>query len=175
MKRIVTMLSIALGLMSTTAIAQTTLKELKAGNIFYVSIPNYMSRTTGLNSSSTIQYKSAVKDVYGFVIEDPKEDLVLADLQFSSINEFYERFIADFLKNEGKRQVSKPVYQQKGGINFAECDFTYYDKDVEGEIYYLVGIVETKVSFYKVLSWTTAANKDKYKADFQKILYSLKD
>jgi hypothetical protein len=39
----------------------------------------------------------------------------------------------------------------------------------------LVGIVETKTAYYKVLSWAAAENKDKFKADFQKILYSLKD
>jgi hypothetical protein len=39
----------------------------------------------------------------------------------------------------------------------------------------LVGVVETKTAYYKVLSWAVAENKDKFKADFQKILYSLKD
>ena len=43
------------------------------------------------------------------------------------------------------------------------------------EIYYLVGIVETKTTFYKVLTWTNAKNKEKFKADFQRILYSIKD
>jgi hypothetical protein len=157
------------------AYAQTNLKEYKAGHVFTVSLPDYMNKTVGLNSAAAIQYKSAVKDVYGFIIVDTKEELSLAELTYSSINEFYEGFIPDFLKEEEKRNVSEPVYQKKGNINFVECDVTYFDKDAKADIYYLVGIVETKLSFYKVLAWSTVENKGKFKADFQKIIYSVKD
>lgn len=158
-----------------SSFAQAPLKEFKAGHIFYISLPDYMSKTAGLNSSSTIEYKNVVKDVYGFVIEDNKEILTLAELNYSSINEFYDDFIKDFLTEEKDRNVSAPKYQKKGDINFAEADITYYDEDAKSPIYYLVGIVETKASYYKVLSWCTAENKAKFKADFQKILYSLRD
>ena len=175
MKKLITICTTTLLLIASAAKAQAPLKEYKAGHVFYVSLPEYMSKTTGINSSSTIQYKSVVKDVYGFIIEDSKEELKLAEVNFSSINEFYEDFIGDFLKDEDKRKVSEPVYQKKGDINFIEADLVYYDKDAKADIYYLVGIVETPTTFYKVLSWAAAENKDKFKADFQRILYSLKD
>ena len=54
-------------------------------------------------------------------------------------------------------------------------DASYYDKDAKTEIFYLVGIVETSKAYYKVLSWSTVENKDKFKADFQQIMYSIKD
>ena len=173
MKTTITILLFCLATLTT--FAQTTLKEHKVGHVLYVRLPNYMSRTTGLNSASIIQYKSAVKDIYGFIIEDNKEELALADLNFASINEFFENFITDFVKDEEKRQVSEPIFQKKGSINFAECDVTYYDKEAKADIYYLVGIVETKSAFYKVLSWSDAEHKDRFKADFQKIIYSLRD
>ncbi len=160
---------------STAILAQTNLKEYKAGHSFNISLPDYMSKTMGLNSASTIQYKNVVKDVYGFVILDTKEDLALVEMNYGSAIEFYEDFIKDFLKDEEKRKVSKPQSQKKGEINFVESDISYYDKEAKTEIYYLVGIVETKTAFYKVLSWATLENKDKFKSDFQKILYSLKD
>lgn len=162
-------------LVSTLCYSQTTLKEYKAGHVFNISIPDYMTKTIGLNDAAIFQFKSEVKDVYGFVIEDNKEDLSLADFHFTSINEFYDDFIKDFLVDEPKRKVSKVKTQKIGEINFIESDLTYYDAEYEGEIYYLVGIVETKDAFYKVLSWSSAKNKDKFKADFQKILYSLND
>ena len=155
--------------------AQTNMKEFQVGHPFYVSLPDYMIKTSGLNSASAIQFKSEVKDVYGFIIEDNKEEMALVDIVFTSISEFYEDFIKDFLLDEKKRQITKPVYSKNGEINFAEADASYFDKEADTEIYYLVGIVETKTSFYKVLSWSTAANKDKFKADFQKIIYSLRD
>ncbi len=175
MKKTFTIFTTTLVLLTTTAFAQTEFKQYKAGHSFNIGLPEYMSKTIGLNSASAIQYKSTVKDVYGFIIFDTKEDLALVDMKYSSINEFYESFIKDFLKDEEKRKVSKPQSQKKGEKNFIECDVTYYDKDATIEIYYLVGVVETKTAYYKVLSWAAAENKDKFKTDFQKILYSLKD
>ena len=122
MKKLIAICTTTLLLITSAAMAQAPLKEYKAGHVFYVSLPEYMSKTTGINSSSTIQYKSVVKDVYGFIIEDSKEELKLAEINFSSINEFYEDFIGDFLKDEDNRKVSVPVYQKKGDISFAEAD-----------------------------------------------------
>jgi len=133
------------------ALAQNPLKEYKAGHVFYLSLPDYMGKTTGLNSAAIIQYKNQVKDIYGFVIEDNKEELALADLHYSSLNEFYDSFIKGFLKDEEKRTVSPAKYSAKGNIKFAEADASHYDKETEMEIYWLVGIVETKDAFYKVL------------------------
>jgi len=175
MKRTAVFFVAICALISTTILAQTPLKEYKAGHSFNVSLPDYMSKTSGLNSASAIQYKSTVKDVYGFIIYDTKEDLTLAEMNFSSISEFYENFIGGFLAKAEKREVSNPKSQKKGDVNFIESDLTFYSPEAQTDIYYLVGVVETKKAFYQVLSWSSAENKNKFKADFQKILYSLND
>lgn len=175
MKRTIASLSIILVFITSNLFSQTNLKEYKVGHVVNVSLPEYMSRTLGLNSSAILQYKSSVKDVYGFIIEDNKEELAIAEINYSSINEFCEDFAKGFLKDEKKKTFSYPEYQKIGDINFAEFDATYYDKEAKAEIYYLVGIVETKTCYYKVLSYASKENKDKFKADFQSILYSLKD
>lgn len=161
--------------LSTFTFAQTAMKEFKAGHIFTISLPDYMSKTTGINSSSTIQFKNAIKDVYGFVIEDSKEELHMLEMNYSSLTEFYDDFIKDFLKDEEKRNLSKPVYKKIGTTNFVENDISYFDKDANTEIYYFVGLVETSTTYYKVLCWVTLENKEKFKSDFEKILYSIKD
>jgi hypothetical protein len=175
MKRKVTGIAAILILLTAMAFAQTNLKEHKAGHTFTVGLPEYMTKTIGLNSASTIQYKSVVKDVYGFIIVDTKEDLALAEMSYSSLNEFYDSFITDFLADQENRKVSEPKYSKKGTTNFVECDVSYFDKEANTDIYYLVGIVETNLSYYKILSWSVATSKEKFKADFQKIIYSLKD
>jgi hypothetical protein len=150
-------------------------KEYTVGHQFYVSLPDYMNRTVGLNNAASFQFKNLIKDVAGFIVEDSKEELRLAEMNYASINEFYEDFIKDFLKDEEQRTISPILSQTKGGINFIECDATYKDKDSDLEIYYFVGIVETNSFYYKVLCYGTVENKDKFKPDFQKILYSIKD
>ena len=175
MKKIITILTSILLLVSTSLFAQTAMKEYKAGHIFNISLPDYMSKTAGLNSAATIQFINVEKDVAGIVIEDTKEDLQLADVKYASAKDFYDEFIKDFLKDEPKRKVSTPINKKNGTTNFIETDVSYYDNDSKVEIYYFVGIVETTNAYYKILCWGTLETKDTYKADFQKIFYSLKD
>ncbi|OOV26409.1 hypothetical protein BXU11_13075 [Flavobacterium sp. LM5] len=174
MKKTILFLKLLLLIWTTKSIAQTNLKQYRAGHAFDIGLPDYLSKTSGLNSSAAIQYQNKVKEIYGFVIFDTKEELELAEMKYTSINEFYEDFMKDFLKDE-KSAVSKPVFQKIGDINFVECDVVFTNEEEKTEIYYLVGIVETKNSFYKVLTWTAAEDKNKYKDDFKKIVYSLKD
>ena len=175
MKKTIHFLTIILILSFNSGFSQTEMKDYKVGHPINISLPNYMSKTLGLNDVATLQYKNTVKDVYGFIIEDNKEELALAELNYSSINEFYDNFIESFLKDLPSRKISNPIFQKKNDISFIECDASYYDDEVKVEIYYLVGVVETSLAYYKVLSWSTVANKDKFKEDFRKILYSLND
>lgn len=175
MKNTIAIFTTILVLTTSITLSQTTLKEYKVGHVFYVNLPDYMNKTTGLNNFATIQFNSKIKNVAGFIIEDSKEDLRLAAINYSSINEFYEDFIKDFLIDEDKRKVSNPQIKKIGRTNFMESDVSYYDKNSKVEIYYFVGIVETTTTFYKILCWGSLENKHKFEADFQKILYSLKD
>lgn len=160
---------------SISSCAQTPVKEIKAGHIFYISLPDYMTRTTGLNAASTIQFKNTVKDVAGFVVEDSKEELALAEINYSSITEFYDDFIKDFLVDQEKRNISKPVAEKKGNVNFISCDASYVDSESKMEIYYFVGIAETKDTYYKLLCFGGADSREKYRKDFENILFSIRD
>jgi hypothetical protein len=163
-------------LFTTISFAQTTtFRPEKAGHVFTISLPNYMAKTGGINTSAAIQFKNTVKDIAGFVIYDTKEELKLIDMVYGSAIEFFEDFSKDFLKDEEKRTLSKPISKKIGNTNFIEFEASYYDKESKIEIAYVIGIVETPTAFYKILCWSALENKDKYKADFQKIIYSLKD
>jgi len=105
--------------------SQTNFRVQKVGHVFYVDIPDYMSRTVGLNSAATIQFKNSVKDIDGFIIEDNKEELALAEMNFTSVREFYDSFISDFLAEEKKREVSEPLEKTIGEVDFIECDAQY--------------------------------------------------
>jgi len=102
---------------------QTTMKPFTVGHPIYISIPDYMNRTMGLNDDACFQFKSEVKDVYGYVIEDNKEELKMAELNFASVKEFYDEFIKSFIEGEEKVKQSPPVSQQKGDINFSHPEF----------------------------------------------------
>lgn len=160
---------------SLTTNAQTTMKNYKAGHAFDVSLPDYMTETTGINDVATIQFNNTVKDIGGYIIVDTKKELELVQMKFSSAQEFYENFIVDFLVKQKNRTISEPKVHSIEGLNYVECDASFYSKESKIEIYYYVGIVETKNAYYKLLCYGGIDSKEKYKADFQKILYSIKD
>jgi hypothetical protein len=175
MKKIFLHITLFASICITQINAQTVLKPYKVGHEFTLNLPDYMKKTLGLNEDAAIQFKNEEKDVYGFIIEDNKEELILAESAFATIDDFYSFFIKDFLVGQEKRVVSKATKSTKAGINFMQADASYFDKDANVDIYYYIGIVETKTSYYKLLCFTSLTSKDKFKADFDKILYSIKD
>lgn len=167
--------SLAFSLFSSATFSQTGFKDVKAGFSFNVSLPDYMDKTIGLNDAASIQFKNTVKDIAGIIVVDTKEELQMAEMKYASPEEFYENFAKDFLSDEESKKISKPISKAKGGVNFVEAEASYNDKDLNMELTYFIGIAETPKAYYKLLCWGSTENEKKYKEDFQKILYSLKE
>lgn len=160
---------------SNFLLAQAPVRTEKVGHVFSITVPDYMTRTIGINDASSVQFKNEVKEVYTFVIEDSKADLELVDMKFSSAMEFYEDFIKDFLKSAKDRVVGSPKTFEQDGVSFVQSEITYYDKDVKGKIYYHITIAETKGYYYKILSYTSESNKVKLKDDLAKLGTTIRD
>lgn len=153
--------------------SQTPVTEKKIGHTFYISVPDYFTKTLDLNDQAVVQYESAVKDAYCFVIEDSKEDLELANMKFISINDFYTYFENDFLKDLKKRKIDKPTSFKNGDASYMQVDASYYSEEAKADIYYQVTLIETKSYFYKVYCYTALDNKPNIKSDFDKLGASL--
>lgn len=150
-------------------------KEYKAGHSFYVSIPTYMKKTSGINAFSAIEYQSAENNLFGVVLYDKKENLALEGKTYKSIKDFYESMINVFFEEGAQKEVSLPKYEKKELINFIETDVSYFDKEKKQKFYYFIGVAETGTTFYTFVSWVPIERKEAFKRDFQQILYSLKD
>ena len=70
MKKNIAVISALLLFAVNSVLSQTNFKDYTAGHQFNISLPDYMTKTIGLNSDATIQFKNNVKDIAGFVIED---------------------------------------------------------------------------------------------------------
>jgi hypothetical protein len=60
--------------------------------------------------------------------------------------------------------------QSKDGVNFLEYGVTIHYDEAAVQIYYFIGIIETKKVYFRVASYSAAAHKGKLKHDFQGIL-----
>lgn len=158
-----------------SASAQTAFKNTKYGHVVNVSLPEYMSRTIGLNDNAAFQFHNVPKDVSGFIVEDDKAELVIADMKFADAQEFYDNFAKTFLEDQPSRKFSKPDVRKVNGNTYIHSDFSYFDDEAKLDIYYYVGVIETATTFYKLICFTSSAQKETYKPDFDKIMLSIND
>ncbi len=87
-----------------------------------------------LHVHAYFQFKNDEKVVFGFVIQDTKEELATVGVKFDMIDSFY----SDFIKAADKRTVSKSIHSKKGDISFIKSDFSYLDTETKVEIYDIV-------------------------------------
>jgi hypothetical protein len=155
--------------------AQTPVRTEKVGHVFSIAVPEYMVRTLGISDAASVQFKNDEKEIYTYIIEDSKADLALVDLKFASAKEFYDEFVKDFLLNAKDRNFGTPKIFEKDGVNFVQVEATYYDKDAKTKIYYNITIAETKGYFYKILTFTSEANKTKLRDELFLMGASIRD
>lgn len=70
------------------ASAQTKTMPVEGGLSFTMNIPAYLSKTAGINTAAALQFKSVVKDIYGIVIYDTKEELLALEMKFNNAQDF---------------------------------------------------------------------------------------
>ena len=169
------LVTLALVLCIGITTAQTKIRPLVGGLTFTLNVPSYLSKTAGINSAAALQFKSVVKDIYGIVIYDTKEELLALEMNFNSARDFYDNFITDFVKDEEQRTVSDPKSKTKNGISFWLSDLSYFDKDAKTKIYYKIGVAETSKAFYKILIWCDATKRKTFEDDFEACILSLVD
>lgn len=173
MKANVTLSLFLMLVFSQTSFSQQKSREIKVGHLFHITIPEYMERTVGLNSAASIQFVSSPNDVAGFVIEDSKEELKLADTSFATLKDFYFFFEKDFLSGLKARTISPVNEFRKNGKNYLEFDASYFDDELKSEVSYYVCLIEEDTYYYKLICWSAKENKEKFRPDFQRIALSI--
>lgn len=174
MKKIFTILM----LFSTlAAFSQAKFTEKKAGHIFYISVPDYLQKTTLLNDAAAIQYENSEKEIYMIVIEDSKEDLEISQVKFESLKEFHDSNIVALKTDENLAVESSPKQFEKNGLKFIQSDLKVVLKEEKTttNVSYLVTYVESPTHYYQILCWSLTPDYKKYVEDFRKIAASIRD
>jgi len=147
--------------------------EQKVGHIYYISVPDYMTKAFDINDAASCQYQNVEKEAYAIVIDDSKEDLSSLDMTFSGPRHFFDDFIKDYQAEAEQRQVSTPKEFQQNGIKFLQAEMSYV---FEGTgIFMIITIAETKTHFYKILTWTLSDNKQTLQSDLSRIAVTLRE
>ncbi|MES2573511.1 MAG: hypothetical protein V4572_01085 [Bacteroidota bacterium] len=171
MRKTIVAIVITLFLITANAFSQTKLKRYKVGHNFFLKLPSYMSKTVDLNDLASFQFQNKLMNVGGFIQEYDKEQLRLAKIDCNTINNYFEIFIKDAFKGQPDRQ---PEFKKIGENNFIEYDVSYSGTN-NTDLYYFIGIVESPTTYYTIICISNLVNKDRFKPDFQKILYSFRE
>jgi hypothetical protein len=164
-------------IVTCSAKAQSTFREDKVGHAYSISVPDYMTKTTGLNAAASAQYQGLTKEAATLVIDESKESLELESLKFSSAQEYFDYLMKNFLLDKEDRYISKSKTFKVGDINFVQAEASCYLTDSKTKIYYLETIAETPTYFYQIMSysWGSKESYEKVKDDLKKIAASLKE
>jgi hypothetical protein len=152
-------------------------KETKVGHVYAISVPEYMTKTTGLNAAASAQYQGLTKDAATLVIDESKESLELESLKFASAQEYFDYLMKTFLQDKEDRYISKSKTFKVGDVTFVQAEASCYLTEQKTKIYYLETIAETPTYFYQILSysWGDKESYEKVKDDLKKIAASLKE
>ena len=157
--------------------AQSTFKENKIGHVYSISVPDYMTKTSGLNSAASAQYQGLTKEAATLVIDESKESLELLSMKFASVQEYFDYLMKSFLQDQQDRYIGKSRTFKVGDINFVQAEASCYLTDQKSKIFYLETIAETPTYYYQILSysWGDKKSYEKVKDDLMKIAASLKE
>lgn len=170
--------AILLGIAAHTAYCQPTFTEQKAGHVYYIKVPDYMTKTIKLNDVASMQYINSVKNAFMVVIDDSKEELSMKGIKFANLKDFHDVNIKHLRSDENKSIESEPVvfdlkgnrfYQTELQVDFRESD------DEQVKITYLITYVETKNYYYQILCWSLSSEFKQLLPDFKKLAASIKD
>jgi len=162
-------------------------KTVQADEICEITIPNYLYKMDDINEYAIIQY--------GYIQEPDSTNIVIDD-------EFYVIVLADY-KNELKQtlgdtvnvnimdfnmmctqnlnmtlddltiEYDEPKIQEQNGIKTIHNEF--YGRLGKYLVYYQLGVFETEIGYYQILTWCMQDHLTKHKDEMYKITSSFKE
>jgi len=152
---------------------KTVFKEVKINNRYCVLMPDYLQPCTDLDKQASLQYKNGETGIYALVIEDRKKEMQNYDVNLDIDSYFNTIAKQGFVEGIKDGKISIPGRQEINKNKALVADVT--GKVNEIEVLYKMAIIETPYTFYQVLIWTSAENKEKLQPDMIKIIESFRE
>ncbi len=161
---------------------------VKADEICSIEIPDYFSEMLDLNSEALIQYgyNDTLYDSTALLVQDAiyvttsvyyKMDLqkVLGDSMQFDLLEFNNDFVENLklVLDDARPEYEVPTINSHMGVkNLHNEIYGSYGNDL---VYYQIGLFETEIGYYQVLSWCLQDHLSKHKDEMFKMTTSFKE
>lgn len=162
--------------------------RVSAEEICSIEIPNYFVEMSDLNSEALLQYgyNDTVVDSTALLEQDAiyvttsvfyKMDLQrkLADTLEFSLMEFNDQFVENIklALDDARAEYEEPNINTHNGVKSLHNEI--YGSFGDDLVYYQIGLFETEIAYYQVLSWCLQDHLAKHKEEMFKMTTSFKE
>ncbi|AXG73540.1 hypothetical protein DVK85_04560 [Flavobacterium arcticum] len=156
------------------------IQTIKIKGLYSIELPEYLTKTTGLDNSASLQYQNTLREVYIMVIDEPKSKLEKA-IKENALEDYYTPDLDGYAKllNEGIEtrasldSVPQLISKKINGLNAKTATFTGNSQGID--IYWSLAFIEGKNNYYQVMIWTLADKKEQYKETMKAMINSFKE
>jgi len=144
--------------------------EVKINNRYTILMPDYLHPCADLHKDASLQYLNTEKDIYAIVIEEKKKTMANFDMNYNVDLYFNNIASQGFIETIKNGMISIPGRETINGNKALVADIS--GKVDQTEVFYKLAVLETPYTFYQILVWTRADNKEKYEKDMIKLIES---
>ncbi|MER3318962.1 MAG: hypothetical protein RIB79_11785 [Allomuricauda sp.] len=146
---------------------------------YKLSIPKFMTGTTGLNEEASLQYQSLLKEAYLLVIDEPKagfeevyRDLNQYDDDLSIMQNYRDARLKILSRTTEINRKTKPEFLKIHGLDAETMELDANIEGVANEISYFLTFIEGDDRVYMIMAWTLKNKKMEHKKTFKTIAES---
>ena len=162
-------------------------KSVKADEICEILVPTYFEEMNDINENAVLQYGYIQeRDTNNIIIDDEIYAIVLADFKSElekQLGDSIEINILDFnmmceqnlnmTLDDLTSEYAEPTVQEQNGIKSIHNEF--YGRLGKYLVYYQLGVFETEIGYYQILTWCMQDHLSKHKDEMYKITSSFKE
>lgn len=154
------------------------------GELFEIDIPTEMQEKDNLNPDARLQYAfidkidGVVNENYVIVIAElfPEGEDIASKVDILGFTEAYLDSLMD--GKEGYTVENKPAIESINGLEAVVHELKAPIKTANDslvDIYYMLGVYAGQKALYQVLSWTLYDQKELFRTDMKRMIYSFKE
>lgn len=157
-----------------------TEKVITIDNKYSISIPSFLTKVSNLNEDASLQYQHALKEFYVIVIDEPKEELLKALMEYDLEDKYSNNVqgYANLVLDNFERVIS--VSRTSDVIDTLIREMPARVLNINGTLedigaYYSFACVEGENHYYQILTWTLSRKENQYKEKMKRIIYSFRE
>ena len=154
---------------------------IRVKNQYSVAIPKSLSKVDFLHSDASLQYQNELIEFYTIVIDEPSVDFDTLVMQEADLRANYSPDLAGYaklLKNNIALTLKDGEFSEIENvqINGLNAKLMHASGKIDGiEVYYQLGFIQGKETYYQIVSWTELKRKEDYKKTMSAIISSFKE